>query len=215
MENKELLRRYKLIQEIPYITAKCPRCGGDMYDGVIRNAISRHEDIYVCPRCGNEEAILDMAKKVKPLDEWYAVKLLKGNASYQAYTDKQDNVCYHLETTRRFCIRAKDIDDIMVGSLEGGVTKYWCNHVEVVGEYLGEFASDQISRGGKLIFQDNEDEKEYELTLEKFLKGLAKYISEGPDNILDDDGWVDPCNCDAIVADAIIQFALFDEIVFG
>ena len=45
-------------------------------------------------------------------------------------------------------INQRDIDDIMSIALEGGIT-YWCSYVEVVGgEYLGEYASDQISRGG-------------------------------------------------------------------
>lgn len=35
----------------------------------------------------------------------------------------------------------QDIDDIMVAALEGGIN-YWCREAEVVGEYLGEYASD-------------------------------------------------------------------------
>ena len=49
----------------------------------------------------------------------------------------------------------QDIDDIMVVALEGGIN-YWCREAEVVGEYLGEYASDQISRGGSLILHDAE-----------------------------------------------------------
>ena len=45
----------------------------------------------------------------------------------------------------------QDIDDIMVSALEGGVN-YWCRSVVVEGDYLGEYASDQISRGGQLTF---------------------------------------------------------------
>ena len=41
----------------------------------------------------------------------------------------------------------QDIDDIMVTALEGGIN-YWCRRAKVVGEYLGEATSDQISRGG-------------------------------------------------------------------
>ena len=37
----------------------------------------------------------------------------------------------------------EDIDDIMVSALEGGIN-YWCRKAEVKGEYLGEYASDQI-----------------------------------------------------------------------
>lgn len=44
----------------------------------------------------------------------------------------------------------QDIDDIMASALDGGIC-YWCRMAEVVGEYLGEYASDQISLGGSLI----------------------------------------------------------------
>lgn len=49
----------------------------------------------------------------------------------------------------------QDIDDIMVAALEGGIN-YWCRKAEAVGGYLGECASDQISRGGSLILYDAE-----------------------------------------------------------
>ena len=42
----------------------------------------------------------------------------------------------------------EDIDDIMVSALEGGIN-YWCRKAEVKGEYLREYASDQISSGGE------------------------------------------------------------------
>ncbi len=41
----------------------------------------------------------------------------------------------------------EDIDDIMAGALEGGIT-YWCSKAEVAGEYLGEYGHEQIARGG-------------------------------------------------------------------
>ena len=43
----------------------------------------------------------------------------------------------------------------MATALDGGIT-YWCNKAEVIGGYLGEYASDQISRGGKLKLYDYE-----------------------------------------------------------
>lgn len=46
-------------------------------------------------------------------------------------------------------ISQKDIDDIMYTALDS--ITYWCREAEVVGKYLGEYASDQISRGGSLI----------------------------------------------------------------
>lgn len=106
----------------------------------------------------------------------------------------------------------KDIDNIIHTALEGGIN-YWCEHVDVVGEYLGEHASEQISRGGTLKFYDLEGD-EYELTLENFIKGLELFIRErGLDIIYDIE--IETMDIDAEDADAIIQYALFEEIAYG
>lgn len=105
------------------------------------------------------------------------------------------------------------IDDIMATALEGGIT-YWCDNAEVVGDYLGEYASEQISRGGTLKLHDSEEDETYELTLDKFLAGLATVVGErGLDVIYQ--GKIDPSNIDAEDADAIIQYAIFGEVVYG
>lgn len=50
----------------------CPRCGHDRMDDVIvRNALSRYADVYICPQCGTDEALRDMAGKGPlPFLEW-------------------------------------------------------------------------------------------------------------------------------------------------
>ena len=108
----------------------------------------------------------------------------------------------------------QDIDDIMVTALEGGIN-YWCRKAEVVGEYLGEAASDQISRGGSLILHDAESSDKWELTLDKFLKGVGLYIKEGSGVMVEDFKLVDIGCIDGPDADCIIQYALFGELVFG
>lgn len=118
-------------------------------------------------------------------------------------------------------VTQQDIDDIMVGALEGGIN-YWCEKVDVFGEYLGDWASEQISRGGSLRFYLKEafeegDKRIYRLGRNKFLEGLKKWILfKGADaaNCIEN-GEIDTCNIDASDADAIIQFALFDDIIFG
>lgn len=107
----------------------------------------------------------------------------------------------------------QDIDDIMVVALEGGIN-YGCREAEVVGEYLGEYASDQISRGGALILHDAESAQTWELTLEKFLKGVKLYFEQGC-HVNVEDNAIDTCDIDANDADCIIQFAVFGEVVFG
>ena len=113
-------------------------------------------------------------------------------------------------------VTQEDIDDIMCAALEGGIT-YWCSEAKVVGEYLGNYASEQISRGGKLKLYDAEEDVVYTLTLNKFIKGLTKAITEG---YFKDYDWysateIDPCQIDAEVADVIIQLALFNDVIYG
>ena len=60
----------------------------------------------------------------------------------------------------------EDVDNIMCAAL--GYIIYWCREAEVVdGEYLGEYASEQISRGGVLRLWDADDmNTHWDLTLE-------------------------------------------------
>ena len=122
---------------------------------------------------------------------------------------------YDLEIKINITLTDEDIDDIVCTALEGGIC-YWCNKAEVVGEYLGEYASEQISRGGTLLLYDNEDDEIYELTLEKFIKGFKLWVVGGYDTYgAINDGEVDCGEIDAEKADQIIQLSLFDEIIFG
>ena len=107
----------------------------------------------------------------------------------------------------------QDIDDIMAVALDGGIC-YWCRKAEVVGEYLGEYASDQISRGGALILHDAESAQTWEPTLEKFLKGVKLYFEQGC-HVQVEDNAIDTCDIDANDADCIVQFSVFGEVMFG
>lgn len=112
----------------------------------------------------------------------------------------------------------EDIDNIMCGALEGGIN-YWCCKAEVVGEYLGEYGSEQIARGGTLKLYDREEDKVYELDKEKFLKGVELWVKEpvGCNCLEHIDGKlrIDTGNADAIVCDAIIQYAIFGDVIYG
>lgn len=123
---------------------------------------------------------------------------------------------YNVEINKKYTVTPQDIDDIMATALEGGIN-CWCRKAEVVGEYLGEYASDQISRGGSLILYDAESSDHWELNLDKLLCGIQKAIE---DNWFDDydwyvDGKLDTTEIDVDVADVIVQLALFDDVVFG
>ena len=120
------------------------------------------------------------------------------------------------QATITFVLTADDIDDIMTCALEGGIN-YWCSKAKVVGEYRGEYASEQISRGGTLELYDSEEDEVYELNIEKFTQGFKTWIENGYDynGALSTNGKVDTSLIDANDADTIIQFSLFDEIVYG
>ena len=105
-------------------------------------------------------------------------------------------------------LKAEDIDDIMMAALDGGIT-YWCREAEVVGEYRGVLASEQISRGGTLRLHDAESSDVWELTRDKFIEG--GFVDTG---VLVG-GQIDTSEIDAYRADSIVQLALFGELVFG
>ena len=106
-------------------------------------------------------------------------------------------------------ITQQDIDYIMSTALEGGIN-YWCRKAEVLeSQYYGEFASDQISRGGSLRLYDAESDDTWVLDLDKLMAGIVKALESGyvsSDNL---DDW------DALDADAVVQCGLFGDIVFG
>lgn len=90
--------------------------------------------------------------------------------------EKLENVdCIVLNCWLNVRIRNEDIDNIMVSALEGGIN-YWCRKAEVKGNYLGEYASDQISRGGELILHDANNYKKYTLSKENFIEGLKSIL---------------------------------------
>ena len=68
----------------------------------------------------------------------------------------------------------------------------------------------EILEGGKSIwFIDAEDDYErYELTLDKLLNGIALNAKNRPHDCDIDNG-------DGITMDCIIQYALFDDVIFG
>lgn len=123
---------------------------------------------------------------------------------------------FEIEVKRNVNVTEEDIDDIMCSALEGGIT-YWCYKAKVVGDYLGEYASEQISRGGALKLYDCENGDIHELTLEKLLNGIKLAING---NYYADYEWhygdkLDTCQVDADVADVIVQLALFQEVIYG
>lgn len=118
-----------------------------------------------------------------------------------------------------FEVTKEELDDIVCTAMDGGIT-YWAikavPYAMINGkrekEYLGEYASDQISRGGELDITDEEGDV-FTLTLNKLVNGIKLYVMKNSKLI--SEGRLDMWQIDACVADAIVQYALFDEIIYG
>lgn len=217
MEKQSLnkhIATYKLLQGIPALNMPCPRCGQHLMDkDMAENALSRYADIYICSDCGREEAMLEASEQMS-MEKWYAIRLLSGEVlPYERIEPEKEEPYYMLSANVSAKVCNKDIDDIMCGALEGGIT-YWCSRAEVVGEYLGEYASEQISKGGELRLYDSESDEVYTLTLDKFLCGLATYIRSCYGFVVKN-GCLDPGAIDAEGADCIVQYALFGDVIYG
>lgn len=122
---------------------------------------------------------------------------------------------FNVEIKMNVKLTQEDVDDIMCAALEGGIS-YWARKAEVVDEYLGEWAHEQISRGGALKLYDAEEDDIYELTLERLLHGFELWVIGGYDTygaVSNEE--VNTGDIDADKADQIIQLALFDEIIYG
>ena len=62
------------------------------------------------------------------------------------------------KATINFKLNMQDIDDIMACALEGGIN-YWCSEAKVIGEYLGEYASEQMGMITPVRLERIENEK--------------------------------------------------------
>jgi len=109
-------------------------------------------------------------------------------------------------------VTEEQMSDIMVTALEGGIN-YWCGKVIVMDYKLqeGEYKSDVIGKGGVLKLYDAESDDTWDLTQEKLLNGIKKYMVE--EGFVSMEELID--NHDADVADKIVQYALFNEQVFA
>ncbi len=112
-------------------------------------------------------------------------------------------------------ITESDIENIVVTAFEGGCN-YWMGLIRTKewedkpkNEPLSTWATKLLIEGKTIKLYDIEDDEEgWELTLEKVLKGIELNVVNRPfDCDLED--------FDAYTADCIIQYALFGEIVYG
>lgn len=117
--------------------------------------------------------------------------------------------------------------DVLTTAIEGGIGYWACllndkDWVAARKQWKAEHydipcycdTALQVMKNGKAVkFEDAEDEDEvWELTMEKFLNGIKMYEEKRGRNITK---IIDDCDFDADDADCIIQYALFNEVVFG
>lgn len=111
----------------------------------------------------------------------------------------------------------QDMEDIIVTALEGGIG-YWACLNNTTDDFkdqpkdtpVSEWCWHLLKEGKELCFLDAEypDDAEYHLCLLCLLDGIRKAIFNG-----NWDGDMD--SLDAIVADAIIQYAIFGDCIYG
>ncbi len=222
MTGRELLGNWLKTQETG-IVLPCPRCGRmTMKEDVSDNYESIVADVHVCDDCHNEEKRLykvssymeipALQENDKNIENWWLLSKINEAPKVESKNDRY----YHLSIERTIKLSDQDIDDIMASALEGGIN-YWCCKAEVIEDkYLGEYASEQISRRGSLRLYDSESNEVYELTLDRFITGFVAACKAGYGyDWFDHKGCVDAYNIDADAADTIVQFALFGELVYG
>lgn len=116
-------------------------------------------------------------------------------------------------------ITEEDIENLVVDGLETGIC-YWAmlhNNTDEFDKYYNttdlataEIVAKILLAGGSVKITDNEEDVEpkYDLTLDRLIIGIQKNAEERP--------WdCDLDNYDADTCDCIIQYAIFDEVVFG
>ena len=101
------------------------------------------------------------------------------------------------------------LDSILVGAFEGG-SNYWAAKVEVAkDDYKGKkIASECVAAGGELYIYCDGDQSAHLLTKECLINGLQQYLNESKHKNWPDGG-------DAYTDDCILQYALFEEVVYG
>ena len=125
----------------------------------------------------------------------------------------------------------EDILDILTTAIEGGIG-YWCcldnedpDWIAARDQWKEEHKNDedpvpcycdvayQVMKNGKAIkLIDEEDNTVYEVTMEKFLQGCAKFTEYFGKDI---HRLIDESEFDANDADAIIQYSAMGDIIYG
>ena len=106
-------------------------------------------------------------------------------------------------------ITDKDIEHIITEAEEG--IKHWCDKIESVEPKLG--TSLVLHKTGSAGYENAQC-----ITSDKIVNGIKKYIEEPTEGdfleIVDHELHIDINYIDENIADAIIQYALFDKVIY-
>lgn len=123
------------------------------------------------------------------------------------------------EVIRQALLKEDNLVDLLSTAFYGsswfsGTIPEKCRHlVKPTSECREDKWADVLKNGGCIIVYDWEEEKEYELTLDAIVKGMEKLSGEHLNvcaRVMTFDG-----DADFYDADAVIQYAIFGEWVYG
>jgi len=123
-----------------------------------------------------------------------------------------------IDITVNYQINPWDVNDIIACALEGGIN-YWCAKATIHespkdAEDKIEYASDVVGYGGILALHEPEgavsDQFIHLLTLDKFINGLKQHAENSGNSI---EYLIE--NHDAGDADCIMQYAIFNKLIYG
>lgn len=131
-------------------------------------------------------------------------------------------------------ITEEELSDLIGDALDGG--DYWIGRIRAVDkEETKKYTtwSECIVHNLRIMLLDIESDEAYELSRTAFLEGIGKYIlafgedlctaeeesicmrKDKPAEIMKTDHVLDTGNIDANIADSMLQFGLFGELVYG
>lgn len=139
---------------------------------------------------------------------------LEDGATLHKLKKEVEEKTYEVKST----ISTSDIENIIISGIEGGIN-YWAiidngtepfKELKDSGLCLSQKVVEIILNGGEVAITDIEEgeEAKYKLTLERLIKGVELNMKNRK--------WdCDLESGDASTMDCIIQYAIFDDVIFG
>ena len=86
----------------------------------------------------------------------------------------------------------------------------WIDKVEIEGERKGEYISDHIANGGTILMHDCEMDEWHTSTAKQCAQAVGTYIQ-----MLYVDESLHGCYLDDATAEAVLQIAVFGDVIYG